>query len=40
MANKEADLAGPGIGTYDEVENILPKDYWLIIHIITNFLIF
>ena len=27
MANKKADLAGPGIGTYDEVENVLPKDY-------------
>jgi aspartate--ammonia ligase len=27
MANKKADLAGPGIGTYDEVERILPKDY-------------
>lgn len=27
MADKEADLAGPGIGTYDEVEKILPEDY-------------
>ena len=27
MADKIADLAGPGIGTYEEVENILPKDY-------------
>ena len=27
MADKKADLAGPGIGTYDEVERILPKDY-------------
>ncbi len=24
---KEADLAGPGIGTYEEVERILPNDY-------------
>ena len=27
MADKKADLAGPGIGTYEEVESILPKDY-------------
>ncbi len=27
MANKAADLAGPGISTYEEVEKILPKDY-------------
>lgn len=27
MDNKEADLAGPGIGTYDEVERVLPADY-------------
>jgi aspartate--ammonia ligase len=27
MADKKADLAGPGIGTYDEVENVLPKNY-------------
>ncbi len=27
MADKKADLAGPGIGTYDEVEKILPEDY-------------
>jgi aspartate--ammonia ligase len=27
MADKKADLAGPGIGTYDEVEQILPQDY-------------
>lgn len=27
MVNKKADLAGPGIGTYDEVEKILPMDY-------------
>ena len=27
MADKEADLAGPGIGDYDELEKILPTDY-------------
>ena len=27
MADKKADLAGPGIGNYDDVEKILPKDY-------------
>ena len=27
MADKKADLAGPGIGTYEEVENVLPSDY-------------
>ena len=27
MADKKADLAGPGIGNYDELKNILPKDY-------------
>ena len=27
MADKKADLAGPGIGTYEEVEKVLPKDY-------------
>lgn len=27
MADKTADLAGPGIGTYDEVERVLPTDY-------------
>lgn len=27
MADKKADLAGPGIGTYEEVEKILPADY-------------
>ena len=26
-ADKRADLAGPGIGTYEEVEQILPDDY-------------
>jgi aspartate--ammonia ligase len=27
MTDKKADLAGPGIGSYDELENILPRDY-------------
>jgi aspartate--ammonia ligase len=27
MANKQADLAGPGVSTYPEVEKILPNDY-------------
>jgi aspartate--ammonia ligase len=27
MSNKQADLAGPGIGNYDELVNILPGDY-------------
>ena len=27
MADKKADLAGPGISTYPEVEKILPSDY-------------
>lgn len=27
MADKRADLAGPGIGNYDELERILPQDY-------------
>ncbi len=27
MADKKADLAGPGIGDYDELEKILPADY-------------
>ena len=27
MANKAADLAGPGISTYEEVDRILPQDY-------------
>lgn len=26
-ANKKADLAGPGIGNYAELEKILPRDY-------------
>ena len=27
MENKQADLAGPGIGNYTDVEKVLPKDY-------------
>jgi len=27
MSDKKADLAGPGIGTYEEVEAVLPRDY-------------
>jgi aspartate--ammonia ligase len=27
MADKKADLAGPGIGTYPELEKLLPNDY-------------
>jgi len=27
MEDKKADLAGPGIGNYDELEKILPQDY-------------
>ncbi len=27
MSNKVADLAGPGISTYEEVDKILPRDY-------------
>ena len=27
MIDKKADLAGPGIGTYEEVERVLPGDY-------------
>jgi len=27
MTDKRADLAGPGIGTYEEVERVLPADY-------------
>jgi aspartate--ammonia ligase len=27
MADKKADLAGPGISTYEEVAKVLPKDY-------------
>ena len=27
MEDKQADLAGPGIGDYNELEKILPQDY-------------
>ena len=27
MTDKTADLAGPGISTYEEVAKILPRDY-------------
>jgi aspartate--ammonia ligase len=27
VMDKKADLAGPGIGNYDELENVLPRDY-------------
>jgi len=27
MADKKADLAGPGIGNYEDLEKILPDDY-------------
>ena len=27
MVSKQADLAGPGIGNYEELEQVLPKDY-------------
>jgi aspartate--ammonia ligase len=27
MVDKKADLAGPGIGTYEEIERVLPGDY-------------
>ena len=27
MTDKRADLAGPGIGTYEEIEQVLPTDY-------------
>ncbi len=27
MLSKQADLAGPGIGTYEEIERVLPTDY-------------
>ncbi len=31
MADKKADLAGPGIGDYNELEKILPHDYYPIL---------
>ncbi len=27
MANKKSDLAGPGVGNYNELEKVLPEDY-------------
>ena len=27
MADKQADLAGPGIGNYEDLEKVLPSDY-------------
>jgi aspartate--ammonia ligase len=27
MTDKKADLAGPGIGNYDDLVNVLPDDY-------------
>ena len=32
MADKKADLAGPGISTYPEVEKILPDNYQSILN--------
>ena len=32
MADKKADLAGPGIGNYAELEKILPNDYYPILN--------
>ena len=32
MSDKRADLAGPGIGTYEELEKILPNDYHSILN--------
>jgi aspartate--ammonia ligase len=32
MTDKKLDLAGPGIGTYDEVENVLPREYTSILN--------
>lgn len=31
VADKKADLAGPGIGSYEELEKILPNDYYPIL---------
>ena len=31
MTDKKADLAGPGIGNYDDVEKALPDDYGAIL---------
>jgi len=30
--NKKADLAGPGVGSYEELEKILPKNYHSILN--------
>ena len=27
LSNKKADLAGPGIGDFNELEKVLPSDY-------------
>jgi aspartate--ammonia ligase len=27
MSDKKADLAGPGIGNYEDLEKVLPNDY-------------
>jgi hypothetical protein len=27
MMSKQSDLAGPGIGSYEELEEVLPQDY-------------
>jgi aspartate--ammonia ligase len=32
MLDKKADLAGPGIGSYEELEKILPNDYHSILN--------
>jgi len=32
MGDKKADLAGPGIGTYEDVEKVLPADYKAILN--------
>ncbi len=32
MLDKKADLAGPGIGSYEELEKILPNDYYPILN--------
>ena len=32
MSDKKADLAGPGIGTYEDLEKILPNDYHSILN--------
>ena len=32
MLDKKADLAGPGIGDYSDLEKILPQDYSSLLH--------